>query len=143
MNQELSTTLAAEIQAQYLRAKEAANTARENVGHALHAAADVGLLIDKAKDIYKHRLHEWLREQVKGITVEEADAYLGLHKVRSKRTCLEIDSRQLKLIGITGDDETHQQGSSTGERAGGNRWIKWTSHIVQHFREVDSTRPIE
>lgn len=144
MNQELSTSLAEEIAACHAKAQEKANQARENIDAALHAAADVGLLIEKAKDTYHGRLNEWLREHVPGLTPEQADVYHGIHKVRKRRECLEADTRQLKLIGIIGDDELASEGGhSTGQRAGGDRWIKWTGHIVQHFREVDTKRPIE
>jgi hypothetical protein len=144
MDQQLSETLAAEIASKHSEALAIAESARENIDKALHAAADVGTLIDKARDKYHGRLHEWLREHVPGLTPEQADVYHGIHKVRQRRECLEADTRQLKLIGIIGDDELASNGgASTGQRAGGDRWIKWTGHIVQYFREVDSTRPIE
>ena len=144
MNQELSTSLAEEIAACHAKAQEKANQARDNIDAALHAAADVGLLIEKARDTYHGRLNEWLREHVPGLTPEQADVYHGIHKVRKRRECLEADTRQLKLIGIIGDDElTSEGGHSTGQRAGGDRWIKWKSHIVQEFRERDSIKPIE
>ena len=144
MDQELTETLASEIAAKHADALAIAESARENIDKALHAAADVGTLIDKAKDQYHGRLHEWLRQYVPTLPVDQADIYLGIHKVRQRRECLEADSRQLKLIGIIGDDDLSSNGgASTGQRAGGDRWIKWTGHIVQHFREVDSSRPIE
>jgi len=142
--EELSTSLAAEIAAKHSEALTVASQARENIDRALNAAADVGTLIDKAKDQYHGRLHEWLREHVPTLPVDQADVYLGIHKVRQRRDCLEADSRQLKLIGIIGDDEVAPAGgSSVGQRADGGRWIKWAGHIAQHFREVDETRPIE
>ena len=142
--EELSTSLATEIAAKHQEALSIASQARENIDKALNAAADVGTLIDKAKDHYHGRLHEWLREHVPSLTTEQADVYHGIHKVRLRRECLEADSRQLKLIGIIGDDEVASAGgASTGQRADGGRWIKWAGHIAQHFREVDSTRPIE
>jgi hypothetical protein len=142
--EELSTTLAAEIAAKHSEALSIAGQARDNIDRALNAAADVGTLIDKAKDQYHGRLHEWLREHVPTLPVEQADVYLGIHKVRKRRECLEADTRQLKLIGIIGDDDlVSEGGTSKGQRADSGRWIKWTGHIVQHFREVDSTRPIE
>lgn len=142
--EELSTSLAAEIAAKHSEALAVAGQARENIDRALNAAADVGTLIDKAKDHYHGRLHEWLREHVPTLPVDQADIYLGIHKVRQRRDCLEADSRQLKLIGIIGDDEVAPAGgSSVGQRADGGRWIKWAGHIAQHFREVDETRPIE
>jgi hypothetical protein len=144
MNQELSTSLAEEIAACHAKAQEKANQARENIDAALHAAADVGLLIEKAKDTYHGRLNEWLREHVPGLTPEQADVYHGIHKVRKRRECLEADSRQLKLIGIIGDEDISENGgTSTGQKADGSRWIKWAGHIAHHFRGLDSTRPIE
>lgn len=142
--EELSTSLAAEIAAKHNEALSIAENARATIDNALNAAADVGTLIEKAKEHYHGRLHEWLREYVPTLPVEQADVYLGIHKVRKRRECLEADTRQLKLIGIIGDDEvaTHG-GTSTAQRADGGRWIKWAGHIAQHFREVDSTRPIE
>ena len=142
--EELSTSLAAEIAAKHSEALAVAGQARENIDRALNAAADVGTLIDKAKDQYHGRLHEWLREHVPTLPVDQADVYLGIHKVRQRRDCLEADSRQLKLIGIIGDDEVSPSGgSSVGQRADGGRWIKWKSHIVQEFRERDAIKPIE
>lgn len=142
--EELSTSLAAEIAAKHSEALSIAEKARENIEGALNAAADVGTLIDKAKDQYHGRLHEWLREYVPTLPVEQAEIYLGIHKVRKRRECLEPDSRQLKLIGIIGDDSLADTGgSSSGQRADGSRWIKWIGHTVHHFRELDQTRPIE
>lgn len=142
--EELSISLAAEIAVKHSEALTTASQARENIDKALNAAADVGMLIDKAKDQYHGRLHEWLRQYVPTLPVDQADVYLGIHKVRQRRDCLEADSRQLKLIGIIGDDEVAPAGgSSVGQRADGGRWIKWAGHIAQHFREVDETRPIE
>jgi RNA processing factor Prp31 len=144
MNQELSTSLAAEIASKHQEALSIAGQARENIDKALNAAADVGTLIDKAKDQYHGKLHEWLRQHVPGLTPEQADVYHGIHKVRQRRECLEADTRQLKLIGIIGDDEVADSGGhSTGQKADGSRWIKWAGHIAQHFRGLDSTRPIE
>jgi len=143
-NEEISTSLAAEITAKHSEALFIAGQARENIGKAIKAAADVGTLIDKAKDQYRGMLHDWIREHVPSLTPEQADVYHGIHRVRQRRECLEADTRQLKLIGIIGDDELPSQGgSSTSIRAGGSRWIKWAGHIAQHFREVDSSRPIE
>lgn len=142
--EEISTSLAAEIAAKHNEALSIAENARATIDSALNAAADVGTLIEKAKEHYHGRLHEWLRQYVPTLPVEQADVYLGIHKVRKRRECLEADTRQLKLIGIIGDDELASEGGqSTGQRAGGDRWIKWTGHIVQHFREVDTKRPIE
>lgn len=144
MNQDLSTSLAEEIASKHQEALSIATEARQSIDKALNAAADVGTLIDKAKDQYHGRLHEWLREHVPGLTPEQADVYHGIHKVRQKRECLEADTRQLKLIGIIGDDEVSDNGgSSLGQKADGSRWIKWAGHIAQHFRGLDSTRPIE
>lgn len=141
---ELSISLAAQIAAKHSEALAVASQARDNIDRALNAAADVGTLIDKAKDQYHGRLHEWLRKHVPTLPVDQADVYLGIHKVRQRRDCLEADSRQLKLIGIIGDDEVAPAGgASVGQRADGCRWIKWAGHIAQHFREVDETRPIE
>ena len=142
--EELSTSLAAEIAAKHSEALSIAGQARDNIDKALNAAADVGTLIDKAKDHYHGRLHEWLREHVPTLPVEQADVYLGIHKVRKRRECLEADTRQLKLIGIIGDDDLASEGGkSTGQRADSGRWIKWKSHIVQEFRERDEIKPIE
>jgi hypothetical protein len=142
--EELSTSLAQEIADKHQRALFIAAEARQNIDRALNAAADVGVLIDTAKTQYHGRLNQWLRQHVPGLTPEQADVYHGIHKVRKRRECLEADTRQLKLIGIIGDDELASEGGqSTGQRAGGDRWIKWTGHIVQHFREVDTKRPIE
>ena len=142
--EELSTSLAAEIAAKHSEALTVASQARENIDRALNAAADVGTLIDKAKDRYHGRLHEWLREHVPSLMVEQADVYLGIHNRRLKRQVFEADSAQLKLIGVLGDEEINTSGgSSTAQRADGGRWIKWAGHIAQHFREVDETRPIE
>jgi len=144
MNQELSTTLAAEITSKHQEALFIATEARQNIYRALNAAADVGTLIDKAKDQYHNKLQEWLREHVPSLTTEQADVYHGIHRVRLKRECLEADTRQLRLIGIIGDDEVADNGGhSTGQKADGSRWIKWAGHIAQHFRGLDSTRPIE
>jgi RNA processing factor Prp31 len=144
MDQQLSETLAAEIASKHSEALAIAESARENIDKALHAAADVGTLIDKARDRYHGRLHEWLREHVPGLTPEQADVYHGIHKVRQRRECLEADTRQLKLIGIIGDDELASTGGhSTGQRADGSRAIKWLSHAEQHYRELDAVRPIE
>ena len=144
MDTQLTETLAAEIANKHNEALTIASEARENIDKALNAAADVGTLIDKAKDIVHGGLHEWLRANVPSLPVEQAEVYYGIHKVRKRRECLEADSRQLKLIGIIGDDELGEHGgTSKGQRAGGERWIKWTGHIVQYFREVDNTRPIE
>ena len=128
--EELSTSLAAEIAAKHREALTVASQAREN--------------IDKAKDRYHNRLHEWLRQYVPSLPVEQADVYLGIHNRRLKRQVFEADSAQLKLIGVLGDEEVNTSGgSSTAQRADGGRWIKWAGHIAQHFREVDETRPIE
>jgi hypothetical protein len=144
MNQELSTSLAAEIASKHQEALSIATEARQNIDKALNAAADVGTLIDKAKDQYHGRLHEWLREHVPGLTPEQADVYHGIHRRRLKRQVFEADNAQLKLIGVLGDDDIASQGgSSTGQKADGTRWIKWAGHIAQHFRGLDSTRPIE
>ena len=140
--EELSTSLAAEITAKHSEALSIAGQARENIDKALNAAADVGTLIDKAKDHYHGRLHEWLRRHVPTLPVDQADVYLGIHKVRQRRDCLEADTRQLKLIGLLGEDQLGE-GPIKSVRSDGSRWIKWAGHIAQHFREVDSTRPIE
>jgi hypothetical protein len=144
MDQQLSETLAAQIAGKHAEALAIADSARDGIDRALNAAADVGLLIEEAKSLYHARLHEWLREHVPTLPVEQADIYHGIHKVRKKRDCLEADTRQLKLIGIIGDDDLADNGgTSKGQKAGGDRWIKWTGHVLHYFREVDATRPIE
>ena len=144
MKNELSDALAIEIRDCHARAENTAKAARGNIDAALHAAANVGILIDKARDQHRGRLHEWLREYVPTLPPEQADIYYGIHKVRQRRECLEADSRQLKLIGIIGDPSVIEDGgSSTTARANGSKWVKWASHIVLHFKEVDKARPIE
>ena len=144
MDTQLTETLAAEIASKHSDALAIAEQARTDIDRALNAAADVGTLIDKAKDIVHGGLNEWLRANVPTLPIEQAEVYYGIHKVRKRRECLEADSRQLKLIGIIGDESVAENGgTSKGQRAGGDRWIKWAGHIAEHFREVDSTRPIE
>jgi len=114
------------------------------VGSALEAAADVGVLVEEAKAVYHGHFAEWLREHVPSLSVEQAEAYHGVHRVRKRRECLNADHRQMKLLGIIGDDDLEDQGgSSTAQRAGHGRWVKWASHVVQHFREVEEKKPIE
>jgi len=144
METELSVSLAEEIASRHAKAEAASREARSNIDAALHAAADVGVLIDKAKETYKGRLHDWLRHYVPTLPVAQADIYYGIHKVRSKRECMEADTRQLKLLGITGEAEAGGQVEQAGtQRADGSKWVKWTSHIVQHFREVEESRRLE
>jgi len=134
MNTELSDALAEQIAAKHNEAIAIADQARDGIGKALIAAADVGLLVEEARDKYHGRLHEWLREYVPTLSVEQAEIYRGIHKVRQRRECLDVDTRQLKLIGIIGDTELAQQGgTSTGQRADVNRAIKWLSHAEQHY----------
>lgn len=144
MNTELSDALADQITAKHNEATAIAGQARDGIGRALHAAADVGLLVEEAKDKYHGKLHEWLRQYVPTLPVEQAEIYRGIHKVRQRRECPSIDTRQLKLIGIIGDgDLAEQGGTSTGQRADGSRAIKWLSHAQQYYRELDAVRRIE
>jgi hypothetical protein len=144
MNTELSDALAEQITAKHKEAITIADQARDGIGRALHAAADVGLLVEEARDKYHGKLHDWLRKYVPTLSVEQAEIYRGIHKVRQRRECPSIDTRQLKLIGIIGDDDLAEQGgTSTGQRADGSRAIKWLSHAEQHYRELDAVRPIE
>jgi hypothetical protein len=144
MNTELSDALAEQITAKHKEAITIADQARDGIGRALHAAADVGLLVEEARDRYHGKLHDWLRKYVPTLSVEQAEIYRGIHKVRQRRECPSIDTRQLKLIGIIGDDDLAEQGgTSTGQRADGSRAIKWLSHAEQHYRELDAVRPIE
>lgn len=146
MNEELSTALAERIQQAHQDALSAADNARNQIGEALEKAADVGLLVAEAADTYKGRLNQWLRDNVQGLTVEQAEVYRGIHNVRKKRECLLADTRQLKLIGIIGIDEQDQDSntaSAQSTRAGRDHWLKWTAHVAHHFAEMDKTRPIE
>ena len=142
--QELSISLASEIAAKHSEALSVADKARDNIEAALEAAAAVGILIDKAKEQYKARFHEWIRQQVPTLSVVQAENYHSLFKLRRRRTCLAADPRQLKWGNMLGDEDLESEGgNSKGQRADSGRWIKWAGHIAQHFREVDSTRPIE
>jgi hypothetical protein len=144
MNQELSTSLAEEIAAKHSQAMSTAYGAREAIQQARDIAADCGILLEKVMEQHKGFAKEWLRQHVPTLPIEQAKVYLGLCKVRRERINSHVDTRQMKLLGITGDDELASEGGhSTGQRAGGDRWIKWKSHIVQEFRERDSIKPIE
>lgn len=137
---ELSASLADTLRAAHEAAQQAADQGREAIQGALEKAADVGLLVEEAKSIHHGGFHEWLRVNVPTLTTQQADVYFGVHRVRKKRETLEIDHRQLKLIGIIGDEHHGEHGSSTAQRADSTRWVKWTGHVVAHFREVDTTK---
>ena len=142
--EELSTSLASEIADKHSQALSAAYGARQAIQQARDIAADCGILLEKVVEQHKGFAKEWLRQHVPTLPIEQAKVYLGLCKVRRERINSLVDTRQMKLLGITGDDDLASEGGqSTGQRAGGDRWIKWTGHIVQHFREVDTKRPIE
>ena len=145
MNPEnLSVSLAETIRTAHESATTAAAKAREDIDLALVSAANVGVLVEEAKSVHHRGFHQWLRENVPSLPVEQAEAYHGIHKVRKHRQALEIDHRQLKLIGIIGDEGLSEQGgSSTAQRADHSRWVKWTGHVVSHFREVEQSRPLE
>lgn len=134
---ELSASLANTLREAHEAAQQAAEQGREAIHGALEKAADVGLLVEEAKSIHHGGFHEWLRENVPTLTTQQAEVYFGVHRVRKKRQTLEIDHRQLKLIGIIGDEDINETGSSTAQRADSTRWVKWTGHVVAHFREVD------
>lgn len=143
MNEQLSETLAAEIASLHNEALALSSVARDQIDIALNKAADVGQLIEKAKELYHAGLHDWLREHVPTLPVQQAEVYHGIHKVRKKREYIEADTRQLKLIGIIGDDELVEQGGTNkGQRSGGDRWVKWAGHIVHHFKDIEADRPI-
>jgi hypothetical protein len=143
MNQELSQTLAQSINEAHAEAVIAASTARQDIETAITKAEAAGVLVDEAAGLYKSGMHQWLRENVPNLSVEQAERYRGIYKVRSKRDCLEADTRQLRLIGILGDSDTEEGASSTAQRASGDRWIKWVGHVSHYFKEVETTRPIE
>lgn len=143
MDEQLSETLAAEIASKHEAAQNAALGAKEQIHNALHIAADAGMLIGKAFEQYKGATKDWLRRYVPTLPIEQAEVYVGIHKVRAKRQFIEADTRQLKLLGITGEDDPDHEARHTAQRAGGDRWVKWTGHIVHYFREVEETKPIE
>jgi len=143
MNQELSQTLAQSINEAHAEAVLAASKAREDIEAAILKAEAAGVLVDEAAGLFKGNMHQWLRENVPSLPVEQAERYRGIYKVRRKRECLEADTRQLRLIGVLGDSDTEEGASSTAQRAGGERWIKWLGHVDHWFKEVEATRPIE
>lgn len=142
---ELSETLAAEIASKHEHALAIVNSAKETIGTALHAAADVGQLIEQAKEVHHAGLAEWLAKHVPSMSLMQAKTYVGIHKVRQSRDYLGADSRQLKLMGIIGDiaDSEDAEATNKGQRAGGDRWVKWVGHVVHHFRDIEAERPIE
>lgn len=143
MQENLSVCLSETIRTAHEAAIHAAGSAREHIEDALGRAADVGLLVEQAKSVHHGRFPQWLRENVPSLPVEQAEAYFGIHRVRKKRQSLEIDHRQLKLIGIIGDDGLEEQGgSSTAQRADHSRWVKWAGHVVAYFREAEAKRPL-
>jgi hypothetical protein len=143
MDEQLSETLAAEIAKKHEEAQQAALGAKERIHDALMLAADTGMLIHKASEQYKGATKEWIRQYVPTLSIEQAEIYLGIHKVRTKRQFIEADTRQLKLLGITGEDEEDDSARHTAQRANGNRWVKWASHIVYSFRTLEQERPIK
>lgn len=144
MNEQLSETLAAELATLHNEALSLASTARDQIDAALNKAADAGQLIEKARELYHGGLHDWLREHVPTLPVQQAEIYHGIHKVRKKRDYIEADTRQLKLIGIIGDEDLAEHGGTNkGQRSGGDRWVKWAGHIVHHFKDIEAERPIE
>jgi hypothetical protein len=143
MSTELSETLASEISEKHRQTLSAIYAAKETSQAALTSAADCGLLLEKVVEQHKGFAKEWLRQHVPTLPVEQAKVYLGLCKVRRERGSNLVDTRQLKLLGITGDEDREEGSSHTAQRAGGNRWVKWLGHTVHEFREMDKVRPIE
>jgi hypothetical protein len=147
MSTELSDTLAAEIRAKHEQAVALAGSAKATIADALHMAADAGQLIEQAKEIHRSALGEWLMRNVPGMSMVDAMTYTGIHKVRQSRQFLGADSRQLKLMGIIGDitpaDDDDAAATNRGQRAGGDRWVKWVGHVVHHFRDIEAERPLE
>jgi hypothetical protein len=134
---DLTTSLANTLRAAHEAAQQAAEQGREAIQGALERAADVGLLVEEAKSVHHAGFHEWLRAHVPTLSKEQAEIYFGVHRVRKKRQTLEIDHRQLKLIGIIGDEDLGEDGSRTAQRADSTRWVKWAGHVASHLREVD------
>ena len=143
MSTELSETLASEISEKHRQTLAAIYAAKETSQTALTSAADCGLLLEKVVEQHKGFAKEWLRQHVPTLPVEQAKVYIGLCKVRRERGSNLVDTRQLKLLGITGEEDSEDSSSHTAQRAGGDRWVKWVGHTVHQFRDMEQVRPIE
>lgn len=144
MNTELATALIDEIRFAHNEAQDSIEAAKQGMHEAVDKCCNVGLLLEGAKQQYKSRYEEWCRLALNFMSKEQHDTYLTVVKVRRTRTAIYLDPRQLKLMGVLGDDSVEEHGgTSTGQRSDGSRAIKWLSHVEQHIRELDAQRPIE
>lgn len=96
-NTELDTVILSAVKEAHARAEESTAGARNKMQSAINNRIMCASLVEKAKQIHKRDLNEFLADA--GISSEQVKAYLSLHDAASKRPALH-DKRQLVLCGI-------------------------------------------
>lgn len=138
----ISESVAGQITHWHAETQRLVNATRETAGDAMQAAVNTGAYLQDSKRFHKGRATAWLRDNVPDITHEQVKAYLSIHKTSEVRKAIEIDHRQLLLLGVI-DQREMVATKRTSAQVEDIKWADAAANITGWFNKTSITKPLE
>ena len=142
VNDEISESVAGQITHWHAETQRLVNATRETAGEAMQAAVNTGAYLQDSKRFHKGRATAWLRDNVPDVTHEQVKAYLSIYKTSEGRKAIEIDHRQLLLLGVI-DQREMAATKRTSSQVGDIKWADAAANITGWFNKTSITKPLE
>ena len=139
---ELESAVAQQIKHWHEKAESSACNARSSAGEAMEAAVNAGNFIAQAEQLSRGKMLAWLRDNVPGITIERAKAYLSIFRTSKARSEMVIDHRQLLLLGVI-DHKISDPSEAAPAKIDSPKWMGWKGNICAWFNKETAQRPVE
>ena len=142
VNEAISESVAGQITHWHAETQRLVNATRETARDAMQAAVNTGAYLQDSKRFHKGRATAWLRDNVPDITHAQVKAYLSIHKTSEGRKSIEIDHRQLLLLGVI-DQREMVATKRTSARVDDIKWADAAANITGWFNKTSITKPLE
>mgnify|MGYP003658968749 FL=1 len=142
VSESVSESVAGQITHWHTETQRLVNATRETAGEAMQAAVNTGAYLQDSKRFHKGRATAWLRDNVPDVTHEQVKAYLSIYKTSEGRKAIEIDHRQLLLLGVI-DQREMEATKRTSSQVGDIKWADAAANITGWFNKTSITKPLE
>ena len=145
-NQPLADTfaesVAGEINKWHTETERLVSETRASAAEAMQAAVNTGAYLQDSKRFHKGKATAWLRDNVPGITQEQVKAYLSIYNTSETRKRIDLDHRQLLLLGVV-DQKEMEATKRTSSQVGDTKWADWAANITGWWNKTQTTKPLD
>jgi|TARA_R110000824_G_C15061316_1_gene662426 hypothetical protein len=137
----IAESVAGQIAHWHTETQRLVSETRATAGEAMQAAVNTGAYLQDSKKFHKGQAAAWLRDNVPDVTHEQVKAYLSIYKTSEERKAVEVDHRQLLLLGVI-DQKEMEATKRTSSQVEDTKWADWAANITGWWNKTRITKPL-